>query len=237
MLRRVDLKFQELTDQAPAAFLGGPLMLNRRTFLGGLSASMPLFATCGPFRAQGTAPRLHAMVVGINLYTGRDGHGRPIRALRGCQNDAADIERQVRRFQPPTLVPAGWCWRKGAAMNETFEPTRLGREFLRRVAQAKWLLRAPYHGDAQEDAIAERMERHHAELRQVHSEIVAKPVQSVGDLLDRLILLAHEADPSWDVEHSHVLPILGGALAVAGILVGDCMVGEGHAANALAAGA
>jgi caspase domain-containing protein len=83
-------------------------MLNRRIFLGGLSASLPLFATSGSLRAQGAAPRLHAMIVGINIYTGRDGHGRPIRALRGCQNDAADIERQVRRFQPATLVRLGW---------------------------------------------------------------------------------------------------------------------------------
>jgi hypothetical protein len=82
-------------------------MLNRRSFIGGLSASLPLLALPGSLRAQGAA-RLHAMIIGINLYTGRGGDGRPIRALRGCQNDAADIERQVRRFQPATLVRLGW---------------------------------------------------------------------------------------------------------------------------------
>jgi hypothetical protein len=83
-------------------------MLNRRSFLGGLSASLPLLAISGPLNAQGAAPRLHAMIVGINLYTGRGGDGRPIRQLKGCQHDAADIERQVRRFQPATLVRLGW---------------------------------------------------------------------------------------------------------------------------------
>jgi hypothetical protein len=83
-------------------------MLNRRFFIGGMSASLPLLALPGSLRAQGAAPRLHAMIVGINLYTGRGGDGRPIRALRGCQNDAADIETQVKRFQPATLVRLGW---------------------------------------------------------------------------------------------------------------------------------
>ena len=83
-------------------------MLNRRTFLGGLSASLPLLAMPGSLCAQGAAARLHAMIVGINTYTGRGGDGRPIRSLRGCQNDAADIWEQVRKYDPATLVRLGW---------------------------------------------------------------------------------------------------------------------------------
>ena len=83
-------------------------MLDRRTFLGGLSASLPLLAVPGSLCAQGAAPRLHAMIVGINTYTGRGGDGRPIRSLRGCQNDAADIWEQVKKYQPATLVRLGW---------------------------------------------------------------------------------------------------------------------------------
>jgi hypothetical protein len=84
-------------------------MLNRRLFLGGVSASLPLLALPGSLRAQGAAaPRLHVMIVGINTYTGLGGDGQPIRQLRGCQHDAADIERQVRWFQPATLVRLGW---------------------------------------------------------------------------------------------------------------------------------
>src|SRR5262245_19786398 len=90
----------------------------------------------------------------------------------------------------------------------------------------KWLLRTPYYGDAHEDAIAARVARYHAELSQLQGEIIDKPVAGVGDLVDRLIVLAHEADPSWDIEHAHVLPVLGGALACSGVLVSDCVIGE-----------
>jgi hypothetical protein len=83
-------------------------MLNRRFFLGGLSSSLPVLALPGSLRAQGAAPRLHVMIVGINRYTGLGGDGQPIRQLRGCQHDAADIEQHVRRFQPATLIRLGW---------------------------------------------------------------------------------------------------------------------------------
>ena len=83
-------------------------MLNRRSFLGGLSASLPLLAMPGSLSAQGRAPRLHAMIVGINLYTGTDGLGRKVPDLKGAQNDAADIEQAVKRFKPATLVRLGW---------------------------------------------------------------------------------------------------------------------------------
>jgi hypothetical protein len=82
-------------------------MLSRRTFLGRLSASLPLLAVPGALRAQGARPRIHAMLVGINTYTGRGVDG-PIRSLRGCLSDADDIERQVRRFQPASLIRLGW---------------------------------------------------------------------------------------------------------------------------------
>jgi hypothetical protein len=82
-------------------------MLNRRSFLGGLSASLPIVALPGAARAQAGRPRLHAMVVGINTYAGRDAGGR-IWSLRGCLNDAEDIEQQVRRLQPASFRRLGW---------------------------------------------------------------------------------------------------------------------------------
>jgi hypothetical protein len=82
-------------------------MLSRRSFVGGLAAGLPVALMPGHLRAQ-TAPRVHAIVVGIDTYTGRGGDGQPIRALRGGLNDAADIEQQVKKYQPATLVRLGW---------------------------------------------------------------------------------------------------------------------------------
>lgn len=82
-------------------------MLSRRTFLGGLSASLPVIALPGALCAQAVRPRLHAMVVGINTYSGHDARGQ-IRPLLGCLNDADDIEAQVRRLQPASFRRLGW---------------------------------------------------------------------------------------------------------------------------------
>ena len=71
-------------------------MLNRRLFLGGLCASLPVIAMPGAPRAQ-SRPRLHAMVVGINRYTGQGPTGK-IPDLDGCINDANDIASQVVRL-------------------------------------------------------------------------------------------------------------------------------------------
>src|SRR5262245_10222255 len=83
-------------------------MLTRRSFLGGLSVGLPLLAMPGPLLAQGSRWSLHVIVIGINTYTGLGGDGRPIRTLRGCQNDAADIWEQVQLYQPATKVRLGW---------------------------------------------------------------------------------------------------------------------------------
>jgi hypothetical protein len=88
-------------------------MLSRRMFLGGLSAGVPVVLMPGLARAElkrvpRIPPRVHAMVIGINTYTGLRGDGRPIGALKGCLNDAADIERQVRRLQPAFFRRLGW---------------------------------------------------------------------------------------------------------------------------------
>jgi hypothetical protein len=80
----------------------GDFMLNRRLFLGGLCASVPLIALPGALRAQ-ARPRLHAMVVGINTYTGRGPQGK-VPDLEGCINDANDIARQVIRLDPDVRI-------------------------------------------------------------------------------------------------------------------------------------
>jgi hypothetical protein len=84
-------------------------MLSRRMFLGGLSAGLPVVLVPNLAHAKiAKAPRLHAIVIGINTYTGRSGDGQPIRALKGCLNDTADIERQVQRLQPMFFRRLGW---------------------------------------------------------------------------------------------------------------------------------
>src|SRR5436309_2453914 len=92
----------EMRHVAPAA-------RSRRSFLKhlGAAAVIPLVGIGRRARAQGGAlaqaavrPRLHAMIVGINRYTGKVGvlgragtyTYRPIPGLRGCLNDARAIE-------------------------------------------------------------------------------------------------------------------------------------------------
>jgi hypothetical protein len=87
-------------------------MLNRRSFLGGLSATLPLVSVPLLSRAQSARPRLHAMIVGLNTYTGRDAKG-PIRALKGCVNDARDIAQQVGRLDPGFFGVLGTDARSG----------------------------------------------------------------------------------------------------------------------------
>jgi hypothetical protein len=78
-------------------------MLDRRLFLGGLCASLPVIALPGALRAQARRPRLHAMVVGINKYVGAGPSGKVL-DLEGCINDANDIARQVARLDPDVRV-------------------------------------------------------------------------------------------------------------------------------------
>ena len=78
-------------------------MLNRRLFIGGLCASLPVIALPGALRAQ-SRPRLHAMVVGINKYAGYTGPSSRVPDLEGCINDANDIARQVVRLNSSVRV-------------------------------------------------------------------------------------------------------------------------------------
>jgi Caspase domain len=81
-------------------------VLNRRSFLRGLSASVPVVTLPGAGRAQMSGPRLHAMVVGINTYYGRGSRGQ-VPNLMGCINDANDIARQVAKLDPGSLRVLG----------------------------------------------------------------------------------------------------------------------------------
>jgi Caspase domain len=112
-------------------------MLSRRSFAGGLAASLPVALIPGDVRAQ-TTPRLHAIVVGIDTYTGRGADGRPVSTLKGCLNDAADIERQVKKYRPTTLVRLGW----DAAAGRERPVTRV--DFFRAWGDT---LAAAHHGD------------------------------------------------------------------------------------------
>src|ERR1700756_4125653 len=88
-------------------------MQTRRSLLLGLGASsLPL--TLGASRAytQASRPRLHAMIVGINVYKGRIGTRNrdqsmtylPVPQLQGCINDAKGIEVAVRPLAATTRL-------------------------------------------------------------------------------------------------------------------------------------
>jgi hypothetical protein len=81
-------------------------MLSRRSFLQGLSASVPVLGRRGAAWAQTRRQRLHAMVVGINKYYGRAGRGQ-VPNLLGCINDANDIAEQVAKLDPGSLRVLG----------------------------------------------------------------------------------------------------------------------------------
>ena len=80
---------------------------SRRTFLSGgaaCAAALGLDIRRGFTQGAGR-PNLHAMIVGINAYTGRVGSGnrgsanpvfRAIKPLRGCLNDARTIEQAIK---------------------------------------------------------------------------------------------------------------------------------------------
>jgi hypothetical protein len=77
-------------------------MLDRRLFLGGLCASLPVITLASGLRAQ-PRPRVHATVVGINKYSGQGPQGK-VPDLEGCINDANDIARQLVRLDPNARV-------------------------------------------------------------------------------------------------------------------------------------
>jgi hypothetical protein len=89
---------------------------SRRWFLGGMAAAAALPLPVGRRRAFGQAagrPRLHAMIIGMNVYTGHIGVKDPrsqrcvphaIAQLHGCINDARAIEASVRPLAATTRV-------------------------------------------------------------------------------------------------------------------------------------
>jgi caspase domain-containing protein len=81
-------------------------VLNRRSFLQGLSVTVPVLTLPDTALAQARRPRLHAMVVGINTYYGRASRGQ-VPNLLGCINDAKDIAEQVARLDPGSLRVLG----------------------------------------------------------------------------------------------------------------------------------
>jgi hypothetical protein len=89
--------------------------LSRRTFLSGSAAcAAALGVDIRRAFTQGAGrPNLHAMIVGINAYTGRVGTGnrgsanlvfRAIKPLRGCINDARTIEQAVKPLARSTRI-------------------------------------------------------------------------------------------------------------------------------------
>jgi hypothetical protein len=124
------------------------------------------------------------------------------------------------RNSAPGLAPAS----NGTPTPPEFspQPTWHGRRFLRYLCLAKWLLRQPYAGDAIEQRAEKKVAAYHAELTRLAGEILARPVASANDMVDRLIVVAHESDPAWEINRDTFEAALAGALACAGINVGDC---------------
>ena len=91
-------------------------MRTRRSFLGSVAAAaaLPLgMAGRRAFAQSAGRPRLHAMIVGMNVYTGHVGLDdprahrcvpHPVPQLRGCINDARDIEAAVRPLAASTRI-------------------------------------------------------------------------------------------------------------------------------------
>jgi len=102
-------------------------------------------------------------------------------------------------------------------------PTLLGRRYLR-------------YGVIEDGNRAEAaLGRYERELANMRAEIVARPVQSVAEMVDRLILTAHDSDPNYNcIRHESLWPVLGGALVVAGINPHECCEDATCAADALA---
>jgi hypothetical protein len=88
--------------------------LTRRAFLSGAAGAAALGLDIRRAFTQGTRrPNLHAMIVGINAYTGRVGTGsrgsanpvfRAIKPLRGCINDARAIEQAIKPIASSTRI-------------------------------------------------------------------------------------------------------------------------------------
>jgi hypothetical protein len=99
------------------------------------------------------------------------------------------------------------------------EPTWLGRRYLRYAALVRLLWSRP------EDEYSPRYirflelnNRYLAELKRVREEILARPVESVSDAVDRIILAAGAVND----DHEEVIPPLAGVLAAAGITPEEC---------------
>lgn len=88
----------------------------RRSFLRGLAAGMTIPLTVAgrhAFAQTSARPKLHALIIGMNVYTGHVGRDDPrsgrciptrIPQLRGCINDARAIEASVRPLAASTRV-------------------------------------------------------------------------------------------------------------------------------------
>jgi hypothetical protein len=122
-------------------------------------------------------------------------------------------------FAPSVLLAAPV--RAAAAMPPLrAKPSARGREILRLAAAHQ----AHFVADAGEElGYREAIQR------------IARPVTSMSDVVDRLIVAAHWSDPSQEIECAQLVPLLAGLLAIAGIRVGQCCTGDWRRAAELAA--
>ncbi len=98
-----------------------------------------------------------------------------------------------------------------AAMPLRGEPTGFGRELLRLIAALQ-----TYSGP---DGGTEPLS---AAIDSIEATILARPIMTLPDVIDRLVLAAHWSDPRFEIEPDRLEPILGSLLAIAGIRVGQC---------------
>jgi hypothetical protein len=137
----------------------------------------------------------------------------------------AKITPTTRRTAIATMAGAALTAAVPASAGAPFNPvpTRLGRRYLFCVEQIRFLwAHMPREGTPAYDACQERCDRHHGELEALKAEIVARPVLSVSDMVDRLIVVGHEV--GWIDENfqEEIWPALGGTLVAAGLNPSEC---------------
>jgi hypothetical protein len=98
-------------------------------------------------------------------------------------------------------------------------PSPLGRTFLRLQATIR-MLRRPT--DPKDDLpINAAHEKIQARADGIRAEILARPVASLADVIDRLIVLGHQLDPSHEADHRRCWQALAPILLEAGINPGE----------------
>lgn len=135
-----------------------------------------------------------------------------------------DLQLNVRNLNRRTIVPSGLAL-AGAMVLPTSpaaaaQPSPWGRKLLQLVALHQRLWASPPDEAADREGY-ERFELRVSgivdEIRAMGDEITDRPVRSIADVIDRVIIAVHFRD-----EPEAIMPALGGILALAGVRPAEC---------------